>query len=135
MVFDRKEYYKKNKHNFKINRWKEMGLISTDYKSIYNRWLNSKNCEKCGHDYSYSEKCMDHSHSTGEFRAILCHACNTNDNSRNSSGYPNISYNKHGKIWIFRKNVKKIIHLKYFKTKNKAIIYKWFFELGYNFDF
>tara|TARA_S200002703_G_C3595130_1_gene182824 strand:- start:51 stop:428 length:378 start_codon:yes stop_codon:yes gene_type:complete len=116
----------------KLKRWKEMGLISDDYLTIYNRWKDSTNCEKCGHDYSYWTKCMDHCHSTGEFRAILCHNCNMNDNSRNKSGYPNISYDKNSNLWRYQKCVKKIKYQVTFKTKNEAIIYKWLFEAGYS---
>ena len=135
MVFNRKEYKKEwNKNNpdkFKIGQWKFRGLISNDYESIYNRWLNSKNCEECGHDYSYYKKCMDHCHDSHKFRAILCDCCNKNKKMNNTSGYPNISYIKNIKRWQYTKSYKKVFHTKHFKTKNQAIIYKWFYELGY----
>ena len=66
MPFDTKEYYLKNKEKIKeknkeyshqskksnkISKWKGYGLI-TDKNEIYDRWLNSNNCELCGHDYS-----------------------------------------------------------------------------------
>ena len=157
MVFTKKElnkrYYEKNKailltrnknyakqyrlesHNLTmIYKWKKRGLIANDYPSIYYRWLNSKKCEKCGHDYSYWRKEMDHCHKTGKFRNIVCHNCNANDREDNSTGYPNIYFNKPAKLWLYSKIYYKKSHCKYFKTKNQAIIYKWFYELGYTIE-
>ena len=116
----------------RIKRWKKYGLITNDFDSIYTRYINSTNCEKCKHNYSYWTKCMDHCHTTGSFRNILCQRCNVNDNCRNKSGYPNISYHKRDRLWKYEIVVKKIIHQTYFKTKNEAIIYKWLYEAGYS---
>ena len=105
-----------------ISRWIRRGLISNDYREIYDRWAGSFECEKCGHDYSCNKKCMDHCHITGAFRNILCNACNVNDNCRNTSGYPNIM--KHTIGWVYDKVIKKVRHRKWFKTKEEAIKYK-----------
>lgn len=115
-----------DKMKIKINKWVHMGLIANDYREVYDRWLFSFQCEKCGHDYSYHKKCMDHSHENGSFRAILCNACNVNDNCRNSSGYPNIMKNISG--WEYDRTIKKVRHRKWFKTKEEAIAYKLEFE-------
>ena len=62
--------------------WKNKGLISEDYGSLYDRYLESTNCEECGCEYgnkgdgSNSWRCMDHSHQTGLFRNFLCNRCN-----------------------------------------------------------
>ena len=109
-----------------ITRWIKTGLISDDYREVYDRWAGSFECEKCGHDYSYYTKCMDHCHTTGAFRNILCQACNANDNCRNTSGYPNIS--KKRNCWRYRKTIKKVKFSKWFKTKEEAIKYKLEFE-------
>ena len=127
-----KQYRLDNNQRLKIYDWKRNGLISNDYDSIYTRYKNSTNCEKCGHDYSYHKKHMDHCHKTGAFRNILCHKCNVNDNCRNKTGYPNICYNKRDKLWYYGRAVKKVKHRKCFKTKNEAIIYKWLHEAGYS---
>ena len=142
MVYDKKAVIKqwkkndriKNPKKYTILKWKEIGLISTDYDLIYSCWKNSTNCEKCQHDYSYWHKCMDHNHITGAFRNILCSSCNSNDKDNNTTGYPNISYGKRDKLWRYQKSVKKINHSKFFKTKNEAIIYKWLYELGYSIE-
>ena len=44
----------------------------------------------------------------------------------NTSGYPNIMKYKTG--WSYEKNIKKVRHRKWFKTKEEAIKYKLEFE-------
>ena len=39
----------------------------------------------------------------------------------NTSGYPNITYYKRDKLWSYEKQVKKIRHRRFFKTKEEAI--------------
>ena len=130
----------KNQAKYIIREWKRipisggLSLISNDYDSIYIRYRNSINCENCGHDYSYWFKCMDHCHTTGSFRNILCHKCNANRNQSNTSGYANISYSKLHKTWLYQQRYMKKSHSKTFKTKNEAIIYKWLYEAGYSIE-
>jgi len=90
-----KEYYQKHKDKMKewnktpagkksstIKNWKIRGLVCEDYDSLYDRYIESKNCEECGCEYgkfgdgSWSFRCMDHSHITGLFRNFLCCGCN-----------------------------------------------------------
>jgi len=81
------EYYKEykqtenGKRNNKISTWKYSGLIVDDYDTIYDRWLNSVKCEMCDKEYKmtkkgYLDKCLEHNHTTGEFRSICCISCN-----------------------------------------------------------
>tara|TARA_R110001599_G_scaffold5223_3_gene26277 strand:+ start:239 stop:616 length:378 start_codon:yes stop_codon:yes gene_type:complete len=117
--------YTDRKHlviNDAITNWVKQGLISNDYREVYDRWAGSFECEKCRHDYSYYKKCMDHCHITGAFRNILCDACNVNDKINNTSGYPNIS--KDGNGWIYKKTIRKVTGSKWFKTKEETIKYK-----------
>lgn len=97
-----KEYAEKNKERKKetfrkyrqtpegkkktcIYRWKSRGLVG-DYDMIYDRYLNTTNCDEC--NCILTKKCMDHSHITGEFRNVLCNRCNTirgyNDRNKNN---------------------------------------------------
>jgi len=65
----------------KIADWKYRGLIG-NYNEIYERYINTFNCDLCYIDLSIDKirksnsRCMDHNHKTGEFRAIVCCSCN-----------------------------------------------------------
>ena len=103
MVFDRKAYMKAynksyqeiNKEKIKeycqtdqrkktkrISKWKKYGVISNDYDALYNQYINTPNCESCNIELTEDKvrtpttRCLDHSHTTGEFRNVLCHSCN-----------------------------------------------------------
>tara|TARA_R110001599_G_C11853498_1_gene620921 strand:- start:35 stop:496 length:462 start_codon:yes stop_codon:yes gene_type:complete len=112
-------------------QWKIHGVKFTEdeFNLIYDRWLNSTNCELCNHDYSSSKKCMDHSHETGKFRCICCNQCNLNmpdrkKSSRNKSGHKNICFNKQRNNWKFSKLSFGNRTQFYFKTKNEALWFK-----------
>ena len=81
--------------------WRYMGLITTskeELDEIYDRYINSTHCEKCGNEYkSTNDRQMDHSHTIhdkyGWFRNVLCRSCNGKRGkiqTNNTSGYPNI---------------------------------------------
>ena len=73
------ELYKGHKSKTKW-QWKQRGLITDNFDEIYNRYINSSQCERCETPYKNSkDRNMDHCHLTGEFRNILCHKCNTMD--------------------------------------------------------
>ena len=97
----KKEYYENNKEEIKESqkeyiktpngiksnnkrKWKSRGLKDSDndkYEKLYDLYLNTNECDVCKYEFDKSNwKCMDHSHSTGLFRQILCHRCNTYDN-------------------------------------------------------
>ena len=90
-----KEYYEDNIDKVKeyrqtdkgkkvnlISHWKNKGLIHDDYDDLYEKYLNSTNCQECGCAYgkkgdgTSTFKCMDHDHTTGLFRNFLCCKCN-----------------------------------------------------------
>ncbi len=88
-----------------IAKWRSQGLILTSKEEgfeIYNRYMNSNHCEKCGNEYkSKRDRNMDHSHDLndkyGYFRNVLCQSCNAKRcklSKNNTSGYSNI-YKKH----------------------------------------
>ena len=69
----------------RISDWKYAGLVDSDndnYESIYDYYVNTQKCENCDVELTEGQKkksttrCLDHSHTTGLFRNILCHACN-----------------------------------------------------------
>jgi len=87
---EKKEYmkkYKKTPAGIKsriISHWKNYGLIDSNndkYEKLYNLYLNTNECNICKYEFDNSNRrCLDHCHSTGLFRQILCHRCNSMDN-------------------------------------------------------
>ena len=73
------------KRNQLICRWRRKGLILREgetYFGIFDKWESATNCEKCNVELCSGMKggnhrTMDHDHSTGYFRNILCHNCNS----------------------------------------------------------
>lgn len=83
----KKEYLKEykqteqGKKSGRIKNWKHYGLIHNNYDELYEYYLNTTHCEKCNIELTdgnkaSNRKCMDHSHTTGQFRNILCNGCN-----------------------------------------------------------
>tara|TARA_R110000803_G_scaffold49200_2_gene102257 strand:- start:6 stop:335 length:330 start_codon:yes stop_codon:yes gene_type:complete len=81
------EKYRKTdtyKMSYTITGWKQSGLIETDqytYKELYEAYLHQGYCENCEIKLTSGSKdstfkCMDHDHTTGIFRDILCNSCN-----------------------------------------------------------
>lgn len=64
-----------------IRVWKVRGVKCNDYDSLYEEYQNQSYCQVCGCDFKKKwDKCLDHEHSTGEVRFILCRLCNIHDN-------------------------------------------------------
>jgi hypothetical protein len=66
-----------------IRTWKRNGLILREgetYEMIYDKVYYTKNCEICkivlGNGRKNEGRCMDHDHSSGYFRQVLCRNCN-----------------------------------------------------------
>ena len=120
-----------------IQRWKQCGLIVEDYDKIYYRWKNSTHCEKCNQIYTIKHfRCMEHSHSTGNFRGIVCHFCNKNmldDKLRtdNKSGHTNINYFINKKRYVYEKKYYKKRFTKSFLLKKDALCYKYINHLRF----
>ena len=90
-----KEYYEENKEKIaeyrqtlackktkRISKWKFKGLICEDIDALYEKFLNTKKCENCEVELTVDRynttttRAMDHDHTTGLFRNVLCHPCN-----------------------------------------------------------
>ena len=134
-----KQYKLDNPKKSKIYDWKRHGL-NDDYDMVYNRYINSTNCEnpKCNVVYGIkgdgtgTHKCMDHDHTPGlenNFRNIICCRCNVNLRMDNTSGTPNIY--KHMGGWQYRRTIVGKNHTKKFKFYYDVIVYKYLFEYYY----
>ena len=80
-----KDYYftEQGKKNQRIVKWKQSGVIHDDYDELYDKYINSTECELCNIPITEGQgligkKHLDHDHETGEFRNILCGHCNVN---------------------------------------------------------
>jgi hypothetical protein len=96
MPFNKKEYMKEYRKVWvktpegmkskKISDWRRIGVIETDYYTfdeLYEAYMCCSECEECGVELTTGDryntpttKMLDHDHTTGIFRNILCHSCN-----------------------------------------------------------
>ena len=78
----RKENPEKVHKSYTISQWKKQGVKHDDYKSLYNKCMNTEYCECCGCKLTTDKvmtlttRCLDHCHITGLFRRVLCNGCN-----------------------------------------------------------
>ena len=72
------EVYKKS---HRIKNWKRLGIILRNdqtWDSIYTKYLDCENCEQCNKVFKNSmDRQLDHCHTTGFIRNIVCRSCNT----------------------------------------------------------
>ena len=122
----------------KISDWKRQGVIveGDDWNSFYEIFITTTHCQKgnCCKELTvdrhntHSTRCVDHDHSIKNkpnVRYVCCHACNMIDRMDNTSGEPNISYNKRYECWLFQKRIHSRKYTKSgFKTFDEAVEYK-----------
>lgn len=76
------EYVKKNpeirRKTNRINNWKTIGIIDTDWDLLYEEYIKTTHCWICSREFTSSRiRHLDHDHKTGEPRYICCVGCNT----------------------------------------------------------
>ena len=99
-----------------IYKWKSRGVIYDDFDSLYSTYINTMNCDNCGKDFKTKRnRHLDHDHITGQFRKIVCCACNTKDSYLK---YPEGTPSKNERYKIYREKNKEIV------AKRKSIYYE-----------
>ena len=83
-----KEYHKEysqtpaGKKTMRICDWKRHGVIHHNFDELYEKFIQTELCELCNVKLTEDKtttkttRCLDHCHSTGEFRNVLCNSCN-----------------------------------------------------------
>ena len=60
-----------------LKNWKKRGVIHDNFDELYEKYINTFNCEHCGKEFlNTKERHLDHNHETGLFRKIVCSRCN-----------------------------------------------------------
>lgn len=67
-----------------IASWKFRGIIHSNFDELYENYIKQTVCESCNVVFNEDRKlncwkCLDHDHSTGQFRKIVCNKCNSRD--------------------------------------------------------
>jgi hypothetical protein len=80
-IRERNRVYNKTERGKRVNTiggWRNKGLIADDYDAIYDRYINTHECDCCKKPIhqGIGSRVMDHCHKTGKFRNVLCHNCN-----------------------------------------------------------
>lgn len=75
--------YHKNYNQYKrkvIDRWTRWGVIYHNLDELYEVYINTMDCQFCKKEFKNStDRCLDHDHTSGLFRKIICRGCNNQD--------------------------------------------------------
>tara|TARA_R110000868_G_C10343787_1_gene715537 strand:- start:42 stop:407 length:366 start_codon:yes stop_codon:yes gene_type:complete len=79
-----KEYNKtyNGMKNNKISRWRSWGIKHDNFDDLFKLYYDTTNCADCnveltrGTKNCNTTKCLDHDHTTGLFRDVICLSCN-----------------------------------------------------------
>ena len=82
----KKEYMKAYRQRPQVKKtgmmkgWRRQGVNNVN-DAMYDIYINTYCCDVCKNDFKNSrDRCLDHDHTTGDFRQILCQSCNYMDN-------------------------------------------------------
>ena len=78
-----KDYWIKNKKFITISQWKRRGVKTPEglsFEELFDFYESVPDCENCNIELTAEvfnqRRCLDHSHVSGDFRAVICHSCN-----------------------------------------------------------
>lgn len=64
----------------RIYEWKTNGVIHDDFDALFQQYINTTHCNHCAKQFKDTrDRHLDHDHTTGLFRKIVCNGCNNND--------------------------------------------------------
>jgi len=93
------DLYKNHKY-FALRNWKNSGVKYDDFESLYLTYINTMECQHCHKGFKNNrDRCLDHCHETGQFRKIVCRACNVNDSYIKYPDGNTPSQAEHNKKW------------------------------------
>ena len=78
----RREHFKteSGRKTQRIQTWKKRNVICDDWNTMYENFMNCKNCELCNIEFTIDnkkfDKVLDHDHISGKIRNIICRTCN-----------------------------------------------------------
>ena len=95
MEFNYPKYHK----SIMLHAWKRIGVIYHDFDDLYDVYIKTMNCWHCNKEFvSTRDRCLDHDHTTGSFRAIVCNKCNAMDSYiKYPNGYSRQTYREENK--------------------------------------
>ena len=103
-----RKIYDSPHQGYTIPNWIKRGLILREgetYKDIYSLYMNTDFCNQCSvkfnNEINNQKRAMDHDHSSGYFRQVICMKCNKGFDLKLSEK------NKSGHRWISLQIVKK----------------------------
>ena len=102
-----------------IKNWESRGVIYNDFDELYYTYIRTLKCCACNKDFKNSyDRCLDHNHITGLFRAIVCRGCNSCDRYiKYPDGYDKKIYDKKYREENKEKVAKK--HKKYYEANKE----------------
>tara|TARA_R110002096_G_C14064478_1_gene674763 strand:- start:1 stop:453 length:453 start_codon:yes stop_codon:yes gene_type:complete len=124
------------------SHWKISGVLdefNDEYKTLYRIYMSTKFCDTCGisliqGNYGVNRKCLDHCHTSGNFRGVLCHICNVCDgrtkperieNLKGKMNVYNKSYRLENKDYFKKYMIEYRLENKYRMKKQKSGYYQW----------
>lgn len=77
----RSEFIEAETKRKRIQKWRIRDVKHPDFEELHDIWKSATNCADCDvilveGQKGNNRKCLDHDHTTGLFRDIVCHACN-----------------------------------------------------------
>ena len=103
-----------------IFNWKKRGLIYDDYDALYEVYINTMECQHCESEFTKNNKrCLDHDHTTGLFRKIICNQCNACDS------YIKYPFGYSRKEWCMKNKERIAEYQKKYQERNRESILKY----------